>query len=195
MRILGYGAVAWLAVASLVGSCGGNAVDWTAPENFVLREESAKKDDGVRLEYWSLVDAPPQAIYDALADVEHYADFIPGVDSVSVVSVSGDVKVVQIAQRVIGRQANAKVEWKFLPDRKRIEFRTLQSNLSRNDGSFQVEPSPDGKRSLVHSVYLVREGEGSMQAVPIGVLTEGTRQSFLAAAKGVKTRAVSPAKG
>lgn len=176
-------------LALVLGGCGEKAIDWGGPENFVLREKSAKQSDGVVLEYWSLVDAAPQAIYQALADVEHYPEFIAGVDSVSLVSVDGTTKTVQITQRVVGRQANAKVEWKFFPEQRRIEFRTLQSNLSRNDGTFEIQGSPDGKRTLVHSRYLVREGEGQMQAVPIGVLTEGTHQSFLAAARGVKNRA------
>ncbi len=182
-------------LVTLVG-CGEKAIDWSAPENFLFREKSAKKDDGVQLEYWSLVDAPAQAIYDALADVEHYQDFVPGVDSVQLLSVNGNDndKTVQIAQRVIGRQANAKVEWKFFPDQHRIEFKTLQSNLSRNDGTFEIQPSPDGKRTLVHSNYLVREGEGQLQAVPIGVLAAGTRDSFLAAARGVKSKATGSPK-
>src|SRR5262249_31585698 len=95
-----------------------------------------------------------------------------------------------IAQRVIGRQANAKVRWNLFPDRRRIEFTTLVSNLSRNDGSYEIQPSPDGTRCLVRSAFLVREGEGQAQSVPIGVVVSGTRESFLAAARGVKQRAM-----
>lgn len=34
-------------------------------------------------------------------------------------------KTVQLAQRAIGRQTSAKVEWTFDRDRKRVDFRTL----------------------------------------------------------------------
>lgn len=173
----------------LLAGCGEGSVDWGAPENFVLREKSAKTDEGVKLEYWSLVDAPAQAMYEALADVEHLPDFVPGVDSVQLLEGSGTSKTVQIGQRVIGRQANAKVRWTFFPERRRIEFKTLVSNLSNNDGSYEIEPSPDGKRCLVRTTYLVREGQGQTQSVPIGVLVSGTRESFLAAARGVRQRA------
>lgn len=183
---------ALLGLGLLLGGCGSGSIDWKAPENLVLRERSGKVDDGVKLEYWSLIDAPAGAVYAALADVAHYPDFVPGVDGVSVLSVEGNTTVTQISQRVIGRQTNAKVEWKFFPDRRRIEFRTLSSNLSYNDGSFVVTPSPDGKRSLVESTYLVKQGEA--QAVPIGVLASGTRESFLAAAQGVRKRAGASAK-
>jgi len=180
---------AWCGLLVLLGACGERAVDWNAPENLLWREKSTKVENGVELQYWSLVDASAQAVYDAIADVEHYPDFVRGVDSVQLLESGPNTKTVQITQRVIGRQNNAKVVWSFFPDKHRIEFKTLVSNVNYNDGTYDIEPSPDGKRCLVHSVFLVREGTGQAQAVPIGVLASGTRESFLAAAEGVKKRA------
>lgn len=178
-----------LTFALLLTACGESGVDWNAPENFVLREKSAKADAGVQLEYWSLVDAACQPVYDALVDVEHYPDFIPGVDRAQLLSVTPTSKTVQLAQRVIGRQSNAKVEWTFHPEKHEIDFKTLVSDLNFNDGHYALEPSPDGKRCLVRSTFLVKEGQGMAQAVPIGVLAAGTKEAFLAAARGVKKRA------
>lgn len=180
---------ATLGLIALVYSCGEARVDWNAPENFLLRESSAKKDDGVELSYASLVDAPCKAVFAALADIEHYSEFVPGVDRTQLLSVDGNTKTVQIAQRVIGRQSNAKVAWTAHPDTHAIDFKTLQSDLNFNDGHYELEPSPDGKRCLVRSTFLVKQGQGMAQAVPIGVLAAGTREAFLAAAKGVKKRA------
>lgn len=174
---------------ALVAGCGSRGVDWNAPENFLLREESSKKDNGIELRYWSLVDAPCQAVYEALADVEHYADFVPGVDRIQILTTGPDTKTTQIAQRVVGRQSNAKVEWHFKPQERHIDFKTLSSDLSYNDGHYELEESPDRKRCLVRSAFVVKEGQGMAQPVPIGVLASGTRDSFLAAARGVKKRA------
>jgi ribosome-associated toxin RatA of RatAB toxin-antitoxin module len=178
-----------LALVLLVAACGERPIDWNAPENFLLHESSTRTDEGVVLEYVSLVDAPADRVYAALADVEHYPQFVPGVDLVNLLSVEDGRKTVQIAQRVIGRQTNAKVQWTFFPDRRRIEFHTLQSNLSNNDGSWQIDPSPDGKRSLVHTRYVVHGGEGVGAAIPMGVLVSGTREAFLVGAKAVRERA------
>src|SRR5215467_1835521 len=92
-----------LGLVLLLAGCGERGVDWNAPENLLLRETSTKQDDGVRLAYWSL--------YDALVDIEHYPDFIPGVDRLNILNASPTSKTAQVAQRVIGRQSNAKVEW------------------------------------------------------------------------------------
>jgi ribosome-associated toxin RatA of RatAB toxin-antitoxin module len=182
-----------LGLTLLLAGCGGKGVDWSKPEDFLLREESTKTNDGVQLKYWSLVDATCQAIYKALVDVEHYPDFVPGVDRSQILAVTDRSKTVQIAQRVIGRQSNAKVEWKFDPEKRQIDFKTLSSDLSYNDGHYEFEESPDKRRCLVQTTFLVKEGQGMTQSVPIGVLAAGTRESFLAAAQGVKKRAAANA--
>jgi len=181
------------ALMLVIAGCGEAGVDWSKPENFLLREKSAKTDDGVQLDYWSLVDAPCPAVYDALVDVEHYPDFVPGVDRTQILALGGNTKTVQIAQRVIGRQSNAKVEWTFHPETRTIDFKTLASDLNYNDGHYALESSPDGKRCLVRSTFVVKQGQGMAQAVPIGVLAAGTREAFLAAAQGVKKRAAASA--
>jgi ribosome-associated toxin RatA of RatAB toxin-antitoxin module len=168
-------------------------VDWSAPENFFYHEGSSDVDGGVQLTYWALVDAPADAIYKALADVEHYFEFVDGVDRTQLLAESGATKTVQIAQRVIGRQNNAQVKWTLHPDTRAIEFKTEQSDLYYNEGSYQVMPSPDGKRSLVKVVFIVKESEHVN--IPKGVLASGTRDSFAAAAKSVKKRALATAGG
>lgn len=186
-------AVGLVALGLTVGGCGGPPeIDWTAPENLLLWEHAAITEEGVELQYWSLVDAPAEAVYGALAEVERYADFVPGVSRVQLLDTTPTSKTVEIAQQVVSRQTNAKVEWTFAPDRRRIEFRTLQTDLARNDGRHEIEPSPDGRRCLVRTTFLVREGEDA-RSVPVGVLAAATREAFLAAADGVKRRATSAA--
>lgn len=138
------GRVGLVGVAVALAGCG-DRIDRSAPESFVLRERGVKQADGVRLEYVSLVDAPAAGVYGALADVAHYPELVPGVDTVQVIA---------------------------------------------TDGSFVVTPSPDGRRCIVRSTYVVREGEGQMQSVPIGVLTAATREAFLGAAAAIKRRAM-----
>jgi ribosome-associated toxin RatA of RatAB toxin-antitoxin module len=182
-----------LGIVLLAAGCGERGVDWSGQENLILREKSGEKDGRAELEYWSLVDAPCQGIYDALVDVEHYPEFIPGVDTAQVIGQTETSKTILIAQRVLSQQSNAKVEWTFDGARRVIDFKTLTSNFSFNDGHYSFEDSPDRKRCLVRTTFLVRPPEGA-QAVPLGVLRQGTRDTFLAASAGVKKRALSLAK-
>jgi ribosome-associated toxin RatA of RatAB toxin-antitoxin module len=175
----------------VVAGCGEKGVDWSAPEDVVHREKQTEQAGGALIEYWSLLDLPCAPIFQALVDVEHYPEFVPGVDRVSIVEQTPRSKTVQIAQRVIGRQTSAKVEWTFDQDRKRIDFRTLQSDLTYNDGNYQLQDSPDGKRCAVHSSFLVKEGKG----LSLAAMAQATRENFMAAARGVRGRAGKIAKG
>jgi carbon monoxide dehydrogenase subunit G len=174
-----------LGMVLVVAGCGEGKVDWTEPENLLLREKITDRDTFVELDYWSILDTPCQPVYDALADVDHYEDFIPGIDSTALIAESPTTKTIQIAQRVIGRQTNAKVEWTFDEPRHRIEFKTLASDLSYNDGYYALEESPDGKRCLVKTMFLVKSGKG----VSLNALGQATRESFMTAARGVRKRA------
>jgi len=182
---------AGLGIGLLIAGCGPGGVDWSAPENPLLREESAEKDGGVELQYWSLIDAPCKPIYEALSDFEHYRDFIPGVDSTSLLGATADTKTILIAQRVIGRQNNAKVEWKLDPAKPRIDFKTIASDFSFNTGHYEFESSPDGKRCLLHTLFLVKQKEGTGEMVPVSQLAQATRDGYMAAAVGVKKRATA----
>lgn len=173
-----------------VAACGGSDIDWSAPENVVHREKQTDQAGGALIEFWSLLDLACDPVFKALVDVENYPKFVPGVDRVSIVEQTARSKTVQIAQRVIGRQSSAKVEWTFDPERKKIDFRTLQSDLTYNDGNYQLKESPDGKRCAVHSSFLVKEGRG----LSLSALAQATRESFMAAARGVRKRAGELAK-
>jgi len=192
MRICGIVLMAIVGLA--IGGCSREKqIDWNAPENFFYHENSSNTDDAVELTYWALVDAPADAVYSALADVEHYAQFVDGVDRTQLLSGDANKKKIMIAQRVIGRQNNAQVVWTFHPEEKKIDFDTEQSDLYYNEGHYEVIPSPDGKRSLVKVVFKVKESEHVN--IPRGVLASTTRDSFGSAAKSIKKRAVEVASG
>jgi polyketide cyclase/dehydrase/lipid transport protein len=188
-RVAGF-LVATLALLVLPACSRGPAVDWSAPENFFAVEKSEETDEGARLEFDSLVDVPAPAIYNALADVEHYASFVDGVSDSALLSAEHNTKVIQITQTVIGRQSRAKVKWTLHPTDMKIEFETLESDANYNDGAYQVIASPDGKRSYVVSIYHVK-WKGAPQNVPLGVLKTATRESFEKAAHSMKKRALA----
>lgn len=186
--------LAYCLVASIFGlfvaSCEKKpSIDWNAKENFFFIDKADKNEDGsVRLEYHSLVDAPADGVYQALAEPENYVAFVNGVTDSGKISAEGNTRVVHITQTVIGRQNRAQLKYTFHPEEKKIEFQTLQSDINFNDGSYQVFASPDGKRCHVVSVYNIREKGG--QKVPPGVLVSGTREAFKRAAESVKAKAL-----
>ena len=176
-------------VALLAGCQSKPSIDWSAKENFFAVEKVGKNDDGsVRLEYHSLVDAPADAAYKALAEPEDYVAFVKGVSDSGKISGEGNTRTIHITQSVIGRQTRARVKYTFHPEQRKIEFTTIESDSTLNDGTYEITPSPDGKRAYVVTVFNVREKSG--QKMPPGVMMSGTREAFLQAAQSVKARAL-----
>jgi carbon monoxide dehydrogenase subunit G len=176
-------------LALLAGCQSKQSIDWSAKENFFVVEKVGKNDDGsVRLEYHSLVDAPADAAYKALAEPEDYVAFVKGVSDSGKISGEGNTRIIHITQSVIGRQTRARVKYTFHPEERKIEFQTIESDSTLNDGTYEVIPSPDGKRAYVVTVFNVREKSG--QKMPPGVMMSGTREAFLEAAQSIKARAL-----
>ncbi len=192
-RVVACTAAAFLLSVVLVSCSKAPPVDWSAPENFFVVEKTERTNEGARMEFHSLVDAPAADVYHALADVEHYATFVTGVSESDLLRTEDDTKTVRITQAVIGRQSHAEVKWTLHPRDMRLAFETLKSDANFNDGEYQVIASPDGKRCYVVSIFQVKE-KGAPQNVPIGVLEAATRDSFENAARSIKARALG-AKG
>jgi hypothetical protein len=163
-------------------------IDWAAPENIFAVEKTEKNQDGsTRLEFHTLIDVPADQVYDLLSKAEDWSTFVEGVSESGKLSTEGNTKTTYITQKVIGRQNRAKVKWTYHPEAKKIDFETIESDLSYNDGSYTVTPSPDGKRSYVVSVFNLRSRGGAQP--PPGVVATGTREAFKAAALSVRKRA------
>ena len=181
--------VAALALSLLPGCEKKPSIDWSAKENFFASEVVGKNpDDSVRLEFHSLIDAPADAIFKALAEPENYVVFVQGVSDSGKISGEGNSRTIHITQAVIGRQTRAKVKYTFHPEERKIEFQTLESDTTLTDGSYAISASPDDKRCYVVSIFNVREKSG--QKMPPGVLMSSTREAWLQAAQSVKAYAL-----
>ena len=74
------------------------------------------------------------------------------------------------------------------PGKPLVEFTTLTSDTSFNDGRHEFEPSPDGARCSVHTTFVVKPAPGGT-APSRDALRQATHDSFLAAIGGVRKRA------
>jgi uncharacterized protein YndB with AHSA1/START domain len=183
-----------LAALTLAGlGCQRDAFDWDQPENLKVTEATERRDDGsVEMRFISLVNAPAEDLFDALSDVEHHAEFIEGVTKSTLVSKDGPKKIVEIQNNVLGRPNRAKIEWTFDRDDLTASFRTLEAAMTDNSAEYQVTPSPDGKRARVTTVYLLRDKGG--HPFPLHSLQTAIEESYEAALRGVKRRALGPSK-
>ena len=105
-------------------------------------------------------------------------------------SSEGNKKVVDITNQVLGRPNRAKIEWTFDDAHKKASFKTLEAPFTDNSAEYKVEPSPDGKRSRVTTVYFLRDKGG--HPFPLHSLRMAIREGYVDALSGVKRRALGP---
>ena len=182
-----------VAVSLSLGACRGSStpeIDWERPESFFIVDKSERTEDGVNLEFHFLIDAPAAGVYKALAGVEHYASFIPGVQKSVLVSSTASTKTIDIAQTVIGVQNRAQVVWTLDRKNRTVSFETVRSDGSMNNGNYHVYSSPDGRRCYVVAKFDVHQ-TGLARAAPIGLLAKSIRDSVGEAAKAIKQRALT----
>jgi ribosome-associated toxin RatA of RatAB toxin-antitoxin module len=176
----------------LLAGCHRDKFDWEQHEDFMLSQSEEQLEDGsVRMSFVSMVNAPADKLFSALSDVEHHAEFIEDVSESKLISSEGDrKKVVDITNRVLGRPNQAKIEWTINPETRTIAFKTIESRFTDNSAEYKIEPSPDGKRARVTTVYYLRDKGG--HPFPLHLLRMAIRDSYVASVSGVKRRALGP---
>lgn len=180
-------------VLAAVTACQRQSFDWEQPENLKLTESERPRDDGsVEMRFTSLVDAPAKDLFRALAEVEHHAEFIDGVMESTLVSAEGNTKVVDIRNRVLGRPNQARIEWHFDEPGLTASFKTLEAPFTDNSAEYKLAASPDGRRTLITTVYSLREKGGN--PFPLHSLKTAIEDGYVAALRGVKRRALGPGK-
>jgi len=176
-------------LAAAMTACGGETFDWEQSENFMLQKKAEEQPDGsVKMTFVGLVKANPQDFFKALSDVEHHDQFIEDVMEVKLVSATGNKKVVDIRNRVLGRPNQARIEWTIDEAAKRVSFKTLQANFTDNSAEYQIEGSPDGTRTRTTTIYYLRDKGG--HPFPLHTLKAGIEESYIKAVNGVKRRAL-----
>lgn len=177
------------ALFAAVAACERDTFDWDQFENFMLQKTAKEQPDGaVKMTFLGLVDVNPDALFDALSDVEHHHEFIDDVMEVKLVSAEGNRKVVDIRNRVLGRPNDARIAWTIDKAARRMTFDTLEAKFTNNSAEYQVEGSPDGTRSRVTTTYYLRDKGG--HPFPIHSLKVAIEESYMKAVRGVKRRAL-----
>ena len=180
-----------LVLLLLCAACMRDSFDWGQKEDFMLSQSETTLDDGsVRMEYVSLVNAPADPLFLAFSDVEHHAEFVTGVTESKLVSSAGNKKVIDITNEVLGRPNRATIEWTIEPQQRKLSFKTVEAQYTDNSAEYVIDPSPDGTRSRVTTIYYLRDKGG--HPFPLYTLRGAIRDSYVAAVGSVKRRALGP---
>ncbi len=180
-----------LALLLMSAACLRERFDWEQKEDYMLSQsDDTLKDGSVRMEYVSLVNAPADALFMAFSDVEHHAEFVTGVTESKLVSSKGNTKTIDITNEVLGRPNRATIEWTIEPQKRTLSFKTVEAQFTDNSAEYTIEPSPDGERSKITTIYYLRDKGG--HPFPLHSLRSAIKENYVKALESVKRRALGP---
>ena len=133
-----------------------------------------------------VVQAPVEAVWDAVTDYDGYVEFMPQVVESRVDRVEDGAVTVTNVLKILVKRIRYTIRLELDRARHRVEWRQLEGDLKANEGSWALEPFGDG-RTL--ATYSVRIEVGFL--VPQGVVDRLTRGSFGQLFQAIRDRATA----
>lgn len=190
----GIGLVAVLVVGFVVYqamSLRSEAAKWSGPMKEIVEEEVVHDGTTTRARYVSLIDAPVDAVQKAIWEVENSPGMVENIKMAKVLESKGNVKLVEInLQALTLPLQNFTMEWTLYPEQHRIAFKTVKSQAQDIEALYQLEPSPDGKRTRL--IYTTTSKDKIAVPFPQSVLDSANRETYVNTVRGIQKTVKQP---
>jgi Polyketide cyclase / dehydrase and lipid transport len=149
----------------------------------LLTENITHDGDVWKADFTARIPAPEQTVFDTIKNVEGmHSDQIK---AVRVISQNGDTKTVEMdLAGPGGQQVATQIEFTYLPDKKEIDYRTLNNPIFETDAVYQL--SDEGASTFID----YHQNTHMLQALPVpdGVVKQVIRGIFVAQLEGLKNK-------
>lgn len=183
--IIGVVGVVVLAVGWYVFQLQREAAKWQQVKE-IDDEASFYEKDGpnTKMRFVSVIDAPIDKVQAALWQVERSAEIVDNISRSKLIKQEGNTKVLEMHVQPLNLPLQYyTMEFTFFPDKHRVEFKTVDSNTQDISGSYQLEASPDGKRTRL--IYTATGKDKVAVPVPESVIESASRQTFVNTVRGI----------
>lgn len=160
----------------------------------IVEETITHENDVTNIRFVSVLEGPLDRVQAALWNVENGAELVDNINRSELLRAEGNTKVVQLDLRALNLPLQRiTMEFTLDPQAHRISFDTVESQTQLLKGSYQLEASPDGKRTRV--VYETEARQKVSLPFPQSVLDSANRETFVNTIRGAqKSVGGSPAK-
>jgi hypothetical protein len=150
-----------------------------------ILEESFNKDGGVStIRYVGVVDGPLDKAQAAFWAVEKGAEVIANIKKSELIAEDGNSKTVLLQLQALNLPLQQyTMVFTLDPAAHRIDFKTTQAQAADIEGSYQLEPSPDGGRTKV--VYDAKSTDKIAVPFPAAVIESANRETFVNTIRGI----------
>jgi len=146
-----------------------------------------RSDNVTKARFVGVVEGPLDKTQEALWDVEHGAGTIENIQLSNLIRQEGNTKEIEMHLKALNLPLqHFKMEFTLHPEQHRITFKTTESQLQDLEGAYQLEPSPDGKRTRI--VYEFTGKDKVAIPFPASVLESANKETFVHTIRGINKR-------
>jgi carbon monoxide dehydrogenase subunit G len=125
------------------------AVQWDSAEE-IMAESIEQVDRTWKVHFESVIDKPLDQVWQAVQQPERSSEFITNFKKSELKKHEGNKKVIETQVQVLTLPLQTAVmEYTFNEPAKQVELKTLQSATQDLSATLKLEPSPDGKKTLL----------------------------------------------
>jgi hypothetical protein len=183
--IIGVVGVVILAVGWYVFELQREAAKWQQVQEIDDSASFFEKDGpNTKMRFVSVIDAPLDKVQAALWQVERSAEIVENIKRSKLIKEEGNTKVVEMYVEPLNLPLQYyTMQFTFFPDKHLVKFKTVDSNTQDISGSYQLEASPDGKRTKL--TYNATGKDKVAVPVPESVIESASRQTFVNTVRGI----------
>jgi len=160
------------------------ATKWNGPVEEITYAKLDKDGKVFDIEMHSRIDAPVDKVWEALKKPELLADNSDQYKLSKLLKQEGNTKDLELHVLALGNLQQFKVRLTFDDNAKHVRVETLESNLADIEGEYELEPSPDGTKTL----YVYKATQTDKVALPIStdVQRSALKESFVNQVRAIK---------
>jgi polyketide cyclase/dehydrase/lipid transport protein len=159
------------------------AVKWEGAVPEIVSENIQKDRDTTKIELASRIDAPVDAVFDAFEQPEKAQGMVDEIKMAKVVSGDDKKKTVEFHITTLGQLQVFTVDLSYDKAANEVGIKTVEGVIDI-DGSYKLDPSPDGKRTLV--TYKATQKNKLPLPVPEAVERSAIKEQFANLMKAIK---------
>jgi hypothetical protein len=160
------------------------ATKWEGPVEEIVFEKLDKDGKVFDVELHSRIDAPIDQVWAAMKSPEKLAENSDQYKKSDLISEEGNKKVLDLHVLALDNLQQFKVELTFDDATKRTTLKTLESTLADIQGTYELEPSPDGQKTLY--IYKAKQTDKVALPISVDVQRSALKESFVNQVRAIK---------
>jgi uncharacterized protein YndB with AHSA1/START domain len=160
------------------------AVKWEGPIEEIAFEEMSKDGSVFTIEMHSRIDAPVDKVWAAMNQPEKLSEFSDQYKKSELLKNEGNVKELEVHLMALDNLQAFTMRMEFDEAARKMHLTTIQSTLADIDATYELQPSPDGQKTLY--IYKAKQTDKVALPISVDVQRSAIKESFVNQVRAIK---------